>query len=295
MSATSGTERGGAPASSWSPGAAVSIYAPDLFRGRVAVVTGAGTGLGREVALSFAHLGADLVVAGRTQGLLEGVADLVGEIGRGCVVVPTNIRDPAGVDNLRDEAYGQFGRVDFLVNNAGGQFLSPPSKITDNGWRSVVDLNLNGTWNMVSRFMGPMAEAGSGSIVNVIHIYSFERGAPMFVHSGAARAGVVNMTKTLAPYLIDHGVTINALAPGFFITPGMLESELEPVGRDEERFVDELREHGTSSRLGTVDEMAAAVVYLCSPAATYVSGTTMVVDGAASQSNWPPLFADGEF
>lgn len=279
----------------WSVGPAVSVFAPDLFFDRVAVVTGGGTGLGKELALAFANLGADLVIVGRTESRLEEVASQIGELGRQCLGVPTDIRDQSQVERLRDEAYEHFGRVDYLVNNAGGQFLAPPSKITDNGWRSVVDLNLNGTWNMVSRFMGPMAEAGSGSIVNIVHIYSFERGAPMCVHSGAARAGVVNMTKTLAPYLIAHGVTINALAPGFFITAGMLESELEAVGRDEKSFADELRAHGTSSRLGTVDEIAAAVLYLCSPAATYVSGTAMVVDGAASQSNWPPLFGEREF
>ncbi len=115
-----------------------------------------------------------------------------------------------------------------------------------------MDLNLNGTWNMTSRFMAPMAEAGSGSIVNVVHTFSFDRGAPMFVHSGAARAGVVNMVKTLAPYLMRRGVTINAFAPGVFSTPGMVASELATVGRTEEAFTDELVAEGTTVRLGTV-------------------------------------------
>ena len=151
----------------------------------------------------------------------------------------------------------------------------------------MVDLNLNGTWNMTSRFMGPMTEAGFGSIVNVVHTFSFERGAPMFVHSGAARAGVVNMVKTLAPYLMRRGVTVDAFAPGIFSTPGMVEAELATVGRTEVGFTQEMVAEGTTIRMGTVDEMAAAVLFfLCSPAARYVCGATIIADGASMQTNW---------
>ncbi len=211
-----------------------------------------------------------------------------------CLAVPTNIREPEQVDALRDAVYERFGRADVLVNNAGGQFPGLPTAISDNGWRAVVDLNLNGTWNMTSRFMVPMAAAGSGAIVNVVHTFSFERGAPMFVHSGAARAGVVNMVKTLAPYLMRRGVTINAFAPGVFSTPGLVESELAEVGRTEAGFTDELVAEGTTVRLGTVDEMAAMVLYLCSPAGRFVCGSTIIADGASMQSNWVTLFAESE-
>jgi NAD(P)-dependent dehydrogenase (short-subunit alcohol dehydrogenase family) len=273
----------------WQPGPAVSVFAAGLFEDQVAVVTGGGTGLGREVAHAFARLGGQVVIAGRTAARLDEVA---ASIGSACLAVPTNIREPEQVDALRDTVYGRYGRVDFLVNNAGGQFPGLPSTISDNGWRAVVDLNLNGTWNVTNRFMGPMAEAGSGSIVNVVHTFSLERGAPMFVHSGAARAGVVNMVKTLAPYLMRRGVTINAFAPGVFSTPGMIESELSTVGRDEAGFTDELVAEGTTIRLGTVDEMAAMVLYLCSPAARYVCGATIVADGASMQTNWVTFFPE---
>jgi NAD(P)-dependent dehydrogenase (short-subunit alcohol dehydrogenase family) len=140
-----------------------------------------------------------------------------------------------------------------------------------------------------------MAEAGFGSIVNVVHTFSFDRGAPMFVHSGAARAGVVNMVKTLAPYLMRRGVTINAFAPGVFNTPGMVRSELETTGRSAEGFTDELVAEGTTVRLGTADEMAAMVLFLCSPAARYVSGSTIIADGASMQTNWVNFFGEDEF
>jgi NAD(P)-dependent dehydrogenase (short-subunit alcohol dehydrogenase family) len=271
---------------SWQAGPGVSMFAPGIFEGKVAVITGGGSGLGREVAHAFARLGGHPVIAGRTADKLDDVVKSIKEDGGECSAIPTNIRDTEQVDALRDEVYERFGRTDFLVNNAGGQFPAVPSAISDNGWRSVVDLNLNGTWNMISRFMPPMAEAGSGSIINVVTLFSFDRGAPMFLHSGAARAGVVNMTKTLAPYLMRHGVTINVLAPGVFSTPALIESELGPLGHTEQSFLDELVDQRMSARLGTVDEMAGTILFLCSPAARYVCGATLIADGASMQGNW---------
>jgi NAD(P)-dependent dehydrogenase (short-subunit alcohol dehydrogenase family) len=242
--------------------------------------------------VAFASLGADVVVAGRTRESLEETQQLIEALGRRCLVQPTNIREVEEVDALHALVQAEFGRTDFLINNAGGQFPAPASKITDNGWRAVIDLNLHGTWNMTGRFMASMADAGFGAIVNVVHIFSFERGAPMFAHSGAARAGVVNLTKSLAPSLIRRGVTINAFAPGAFATPGMIASELESVGRSEESFSEEIAAARTVTRLGTVEEMAAIVLFLCSPAARYISGATIVADGASSQTNWVEFFPD---
>lgn len=273
----------------------LDTFAPDLFAGRVALVTGGGTGIGQQTALGFARYGADVVVAGRTVETLQETAAAVEALGRRCLVVPTNIRDVAQVDALRDAAYAEHDRVDFLVNNAGGQFPALPSDISDNGWRAVVDLNLNGTWNMISRFMGPMAEARGGSIVNVVHTFSYERGAPAFVHSGAARAGVVNLTKSMASFLVHHGVTINAFAPGPIATEGLQENEIDKLGRTAEGFEAELAEvGGRGARLGTAEEMAAIVLFLCSPAARYITGTSVIADGGSLLANWIEFFPPGE-
>jgi NAD(P)-dependent dehydrogenase (short-subunit alcohol dehydrogenase family) len=195
-----------------------AVFAPNLFAGKTVLVTGGSRGIGAATALGFARLGANVVIAARNKDTLEAIAKEVTALGARCLAVPTNIRDLDAVDALRDAAFSRFGTVDFLINNAGGQFVASPFDVSDNGWRAVIDLNLNGTWNVTSRFMRPMMERGAGSIVNIVHSFSFERGAPMFVHSGAARAGVVNMTRSLAAYLEQRGVTINAVAPGVTIS-----------------------------------------------------------------------------
>jgi NAD(P)-dependent dehydrogenase (short-subunit alcohol dehydrogenase family) len=270
----------------------LDIFAPELFAGRAALVTGAGTGIGRQAALGFARYGADVVVAGRTVETLDAVAGEIRALGRRCLVVPTNIRDTSQVDALRDRVE-EWGGVDFLVNNAGGQFPALPSEISDNGWRAVIDLNLNGTWNVTNRFMQAMCDRGYGSIVNVVHVFSFERGAPPFVHSGAARAGVVSMTRTLAPYLGYHGVTVNAFAPGTIGTAGMQDNEAGKLGYTEEGFAAQFERMGPMRRMGRADEMAAIILFLCSPAARFINGASLVADGGELRTNWLDFFERG--
>jgi len=272
---------------------AASMFAPGLFDGRVVLVSGGGSGIGRATALAFAALGADVVLAGRRPEPLAEVAAEVEGLGRAALAVPTNIREVGDVDALRDAAYDRFAKVDFVINNAGGQFPALPSDISDNGWRSVVDLNLNGTWNMVSRFMEPMAKAGYGSIVNVVHIFSFNRGSPWFVHSGAARAGVVNLTHSMAPYLGYHGVTINALAPGTVDTAGFQENEASQLGFDEQQWAAQAEKIGPMRRMGSVGEVAATITFLCSPGGRFINGAAIVADGSEMQSNWPRFFDRG--
>ena len=256
-------------------------------------MTGGGTGIGRQTALAFARYGADVVIASRSPEHLEPVAAEIEALGRRALPIVTNIRDVEAVDHLRDRAYAELGRVDFLINNAGGQFPALPSDISDNGWRAVVDLNLHGTWNMVNRFMGPMTEAGFGAIVNVIHVFSFERGAPAFVHSGAARAGVLSLTRSMAPYLGYHGVTINALAPGTIGTDSLQENEVGQLGYDEAAWAEEVDRTAPMRRMASAEEMAAIILFLCSPAARFVNGAALVADGAELRANWIEFFPRG--
>jgi peroxisomal trans-2-enoyl-CoA reductase len=265
-----------------------ATFAPDLFRGRTALITGGGRGIGKEIALAFARFGANVVIASRKPENLEPTAKELTARGAACLAVPTNIRETEQVDSLVQAALARFGAIDFLVNNAGGQFPARPSDISDRGWRAVVDLNLNGTWNLCSRVGPHMLQRRFGAVVNIVHIYSFDRGAPAFAHSGAARAGVVNLTKSLAYYWARHGVTINALAPGTVSTTGVREEEFskaEPT--DYESLV--VRDIPTH-RLAEPDEVAAMVLFLCSPAARYINGATLIADGALYFNHWSEMW-----
>ena len=265
----------------------LSTFAANLFAGRTALVTGGGRGIGRDIALAFARLGADVIIASRNAENLAVAAADIEALGRRCLARVTNVRNIAEVEALVAAGIGQFGAIDFLINNAGGQFPARPLDISDNGWRSVVDLNLNGTWNVTNRVGRHMVERGAGAIVNIVHIYSFERGAPPFIHSGAARAGVVSMTKSLAYYWARKGVTINALAPGSVDTQGLREEEFAHADADDYEAAS-LRDI-PAHRLGTTEEVASVCMFLCSPAARYINGASLIADGGYYTGNWTPM------
>jgi NAD(P)-dependent dehydrogenase (short-subunit alcohol dehydrogenase family) len=266
----------------------LAAFAPGLFKGATALVTGGGRGIGKQISLAFARLGANVVIASRK---IENLGPTAAEIKAGgvsCLAIPTDIRQVDQVELLVEKAVERFGAIDFLVNNAGGQFPARPSQISDRGWRAVIDLNLNGTWNVCSRVGPRMVGRGGGAIVNIVHVYSLDRGAPAFAHSGAARAGVVNMTRTLAYYWARHGVRVNALAPGSIDTRGLRDEEYAKaeVAQYEARQIHDIPAH----RLGTADEVAATVVFLCSPAAQYVNGAVLVADGAQYLGPWSDMW-----
>ena len=266
----------------------LSIFSAGIFRGQTALVTGGRRGIGKHIAEAFARFGANVCIASRNPENLQATAQEITAAGGECLAVPTNVRDTEQVDALILKTVERFGAIDFLINNAGGQFPARPSDISDRGWRAVVDLNLNGTWNLCSRVGPRMVSRGSGSIVNIVHIYSFDRGAPAFAHSGAARAGVVNLTKSLAYYWARHGVTINALAPGTVSTAGVREEEFSRAQQSdyEALAVQDIPTH----RLAEPDEIAAIVLFLCSPGARYINGATIVADGALSLSKWTDMW-----
>jgi NAD(P)-dependent dehydrogenase (short-subunit alcohol dehydrogenase family) len=278
----------------------LKVFAPGLFRGKTALVTGGGRGIGRAIALGFAELGANVVIASRKLEHLGPTQREIEALGVACLAAPMSIREVEQVDALAEQSYARFGKIDFLINNAGGQFPARPWDISDRGFRAVVDLNLNGTWNMCSRFGKRMAEQRSGSIVNIVHVYSFERGAPYFAHSGAARAGVVNLTRTLAYYYARYGVNINALAPGSIATQGLYEEEFaKAISNGERPAVEEVEAQQKrdipAHRLGTPEEVAAMTLFLCSPAARYINGASLIADGGQYFGNWPEVPEDPNF
>ena len=258
-----------------------------LFAGRTAIVTGGGRGIGRVIAQRFAELGANVVAAGRHPETLAETQAAIESRGGACLAHAVDIRQVEQVATMVAAALERFGRIDFLINNAGGLFPARPSEISDRGWRSVIDLNLNGTWNVLSRVGPHLTEQKFGAVVNIVHVYVFDRGAPAFAHSGAARAGVVNLTRTLANYWARHNVTVNALAPGTIDTHGMREGELAPLEAHTADLETLILRDLPAHRLGTPEEIAEICAFLCSPAARYITGTVLVADGGQLLGNWP--------
>lgn len=265
----------------------LQIFQTDLFKGKTALITGGGRGIGLAIAKGFARYGANVVIASRNEENLSAASEELRTMGAPHLAMPTNIRELPEVENLVSSTIDRFGQIDFLINNAGGQFPARPSGISDRGWRAVVDLNLNGTWNMCSRVAPLMVDRGFGAIVNVVHVYAFNRGAPPFVHSGAARAGVVSMTQSMSYYLARKGVTINALAPGTIDTQGVHEEEF--ASAEYKDLAESTLRDVPAHRMGTADEMAAITLFLCSPAARYINGASIVADGAQFMGNWAPM------
>ncbi|MEE2674454.1 MAG: SDR family oxidoreductase [Myxococcota bacterium] len=252
-----------------------SIYRPGLFEGQVFLVTGGGTGIGRCIAHELASLGATAVLAGRREEPLQQVVKELAEAdGRGDHVV-LNIRDPEAVDTAVAALVAKHGRLDGVVNNAGGQFPVEAGDLKPKGWMAVVDTNLNGTWWVSQAAYRHAFRENGGAIVNMVA--DVWVGAPGMVHTGAARAGVMNMTVTLAAEWASEGVRVNAVAPGPILSGGLAKYP-EAIQR---QALDEVCVT-PPSRFGTESEVSAAVVFLLSPAAAYVSGETMKVDGATS-------------
>lgn len=252
-----------------------SIFRSDLFRDQVALITGGGSGIGRCIAHELASLGATVVLASRDPAKLERVVAEIQEDGGRASAVPCNIRVEAEVNALYQAVIGAHGRVDLLVNNSGGQFVSPAESISLRGWNAVLETNLTGTFLMCrGAHQHSMGEKG-GAIVNIVA--DMWRGMPMMSHSGAARAGVVNLTQTLALEWAGCGIRVNAVAPGLIASSG-LSNYPEPV----QEALAELPKELPLRRMGTESEVSAAVVYLLSPGARYVSGETVRVDGASS-------------
>lgn len=259
-----------------------SIFRPNLFQNQTILVTGGGTGIGRTIAHELASLGGNLIIASRKEAPLQKTAQEIIDAGGRCSFYTVNIRREDAVQKLIETIVADHGTLDALVNNAGGQFPSPAEHISQKGWHAVIETNLTGTFN-VSRavFNQVMAKKG-GSIVNIVA--EMWNGFPGMAHTGAARAGVVNLTKTLAVEWAARGVRINSVAPGVIHGHGLTQYDAAFI----ESYVATVRNDIPAKRLGTESEIAAAVTFLLSPAAAYITGETLRIDGGSSlwRKNW---------
>ena len=244
----------------------------DSFRleGKVVIVTGASSGLGVSFAQAFAEAGADLVLGARRVEKMTATAALVEEAGRRVYTRKTDVADPEQCQDLVDAAVAEFGRVDVLINNAGVGTAVPATRETAEEFRSVIDVNLNGSYWM-AQACGRVMTPGS-SIINIASVLGLTTaGLPQAAYS-ASKAGVIGMTRDLAQQWSGRkGIRVNALAPGFFASE--MSDELKPG------YLDSLMPRVVMGRLGDAAELAATAVWLASPAGGYVTGQTVVVDG----------------
>lgn len=245
-------------------------YRPDLLAGRVAMVSGAGTGIGKAIAVTLGRLGAKLVVCGRKIEKLEATAALLERAGAEVMTHAVSIRDPEAVAALHQAAADRFGAVDILVNNAGGQFPQAAIDFSPKGFNAVVDTNLAGTWYMMQAAARQWRDAGRpGAIVNIVAVVG--RGMPGVAHTCAARAGVIALSKTVAIEWAPLGIRINCVAPGIIATEGM------NVYPDEAR--NSMPDTNLMRRFGTALDVAELVVHLGSPAGNFITGEVVHIDG----------------
>ncbi|RIK96270.1 MAG: 2,4-dienoyl-CoA reductase [Burkholderiales bacterium] len=268
-----------------------SAFRSGLFEGRVVLVTGGGSGIGRCTAHELAALGASIALAGRTLGKLEAVAAELRSRGTRVTHHPLDIRDEASVQRVVGDVLREHGRLDGVVNNAGGQFPAAAENISLNGWDAVVRTNLGGGFLVAREAYRQFLHEHGGAIVNLIA--DMWGGMPGMSHSGAARAGMLNLTESLAVEWARSGVRVNAVAPGWIASSGLDRYPPETVAQ-----LRRLRRIVPLQRLGTEAEVSAAIVFLLSPAAAFITGSCIRVDGGVpnARHTWPaqPMEHDSE-
>lgn len=266
-----------------------SVFRPGLFAGQVIVITGGGSGIGRCTAHEVASLGAHPVLLGRKLDKLQHVAgEIVADGGR-CSFHACDIRDEAAVQDVVQAIVLAHGRIDGLVNNAGGQYITPLEKISAKGWDAVVATNLTGGFLLARECYLQSMQARGGAIVNIVA--DIWGSMPGMAHSGAARAGMVSFTETAALEWAKSGVRVNAVAPGYIASSGMDHYPPEAGA-----MLREMRDTVPAGRFGNEAETSAGIAFLLSPAASFISGSVLRIDGARPQvrMGWGQVAASAE-
>jgi 3-oxoacyl-[acyl-carrier protein] reductase len=248
--------------------------AAPVLNGQAAIVTGAGRGIGKAIALRFAREGADVGVLEIDGETAAAVAGEIQELGRRAVLAPVDVSDPDAVNAAVTKVTEELGRLDVLVNNAGIEARAPFLEITPDDWRRQLDVNLSGTFFCTQAAAREMAKRGYGRIVNLSSVAGLIGPIDLAAY-GAAKAGIVGLTRAAALDLADYGITVNAIAPGPIETDLMLGVWTAEALR-------ERPQHGAIARFGTVDEIAHTALFLASPDSGFITGATIPVEGGAA-------------
>jgi peroxisomal 2,4-dienoyl-CoA reductase len=263
-----------------------SVFRDDLFEGQVALITGGGSGIGRGIADTLAALGAHVVLASRKLERVEAAAAEIRAAGGRASAVTVDVRDPERVAEMVATVRGAQGRIDLLVNNAAGNFYAPSETLTPNAWKSVIEIDLYGTFFCSQAVLPVMRAQGGGSIINISMTLHY-RGWPLMAHATAAKAGIDALTKTLALEWAPYGVRMNAVAPGPIPTEGVRKAFTPPPSAEgvPDVFAIEKAMEGYArtsiplQRWGAPADIANMVAFLASPAGAWITGAIMVVDG----------------
>ncbi len=250
------------------------MFESGLLKGKSIIVTGGGTGLGKSMATRFAELGADLVITSRRQNVIDETAEALRQYGGKVLAVACDVRDPDQVQNMVDQTENEFGKVDILLNNAAGNFISPTEDLSSNGFKTVVDIVLNGTFNCTQAAGKVMRKNKGGVILNIVTTYAWT-GSGYVVPSACAKAGVLAMTRSLAVEWAKYGIRTVAIAPGPFPTEGAW-SRLAPPGLGiKKKMINRI----PLKRVGEHHELANLASYLVSDQAGYINGEVVTIDG----------------